>query len=96
MAVDPSKAVTYSALITIGSTVGASILPTDHGGHGEFPSFKLLFGSALTFAGLAMLADIAPGLAVPLSAVVAVTALTYYGIPILDSYFTPTAEVKAP
>lgn len=88
MAVDPGRAVLYSTLVTMTSTVGASVLPEDHGGHGQLPSFKLLFGSALTFAGLSIMADITPGIAVPLSVAIAVTALTYYGVPILDSYFT--------
>lgn len=88
MAVDPGKAVLYSTMITLGSTVGASVLPKDYGGRGELPAFRLLFGSALTFAGLGIMADIAPGVAVPLAVVIAVTAFTYYGIPILDNFAT--------
>lgn len=83
---DPGKTVLYSMLITSGSTVGSSVLPESYGGKGQLPPFKLLFGTALSYAGLAILADYAPGLAVPLSVALAVTALTYYGIPLLERF----------
>jgi hypothetical protein len=37
---------------------------------------------------LSVLADFAPGISGPLSAAIAVTAVTYYGIPILDNWLT--------
>lgn len=75
------------AMLTLGSTTAAHVLPTDVGGQGELPPARLLIGTSLTFIGLSMLAPLAPKLAVPLSALIAVTALTYYGIPIADNAF---------
>lgn len=76
-----------AALITITSTVSASVLPSKYGGKGELPSPRLLVGTGLTFFGLSILGDVAPAIAAPLSAAIAITALTYYGIPVLDNYF---------
>lgn len=90
MALDSDKAVFNSALITLSSTVAASALPTKYGGKGELPRPRLLVGTGLTFLGLSILGDIAPGFAGPLSAAIALTALTYYGIPIADNYFKGT------
>ena len=64
------------------------MLPKDLGGRGELPSARMLIGTGVTFLGLSILADMAPQVAVPLSAAVAITALTYYGIPIGERYFT--------
>jgi hypothetical protein len=75
-------------IFTVGSTMGASFLPERLCGRGEMPSPRLLFGTALTFAGLSMLADFAPKIAGPLSASIAITSLTYYGLPIMDAFFT--------
>jgi len=87
MSVPADRIVLTSAIITIGSTTAVSLLPKDVGGKGELPSPKLLFGSALTFMGLSFAADFAPQIAGPLAASIAITALTYYGIPILDNWF---------
>jgi hypothetical protein len=96
MAVAPDKAILSATMVTLGSTVAASVVPTDHGGKGELPKPRLLLGTALTFAGLSMMGDFAPKVAVPLSACIAVTALTYYGVPILQSYFDPTQTTPGP
>lgn len=81
-----ANVVLNSALVTIGSTMGAEMLPTKLGGKGEMPSPRLLFGTAITFTGVSMLADIAPGIANPLAICIALTALTYYGLPLLINY----------
>lgn len=87
---DPDKVVLTAGILTLGSTVSASILPAQYGGHGQLPSAKLLVGTGLTFMGLSMLADFAPAVSGPLAFSVAITALTYYGIPIMDNFFTGT------
>lgn len=84
---DTDKAILSSALITLTSTVSASVLPTKYGGHGSIPAPRLLIGTGLTFFGLSILGDIAPSIAGPLAGAIAMTALTYYGIPVLDNYF---------
>lgn len=90
MALPADKVVLTSALVTFGSTIAASTAPEKWGGKGEFPQPRLLLGSALAFFGMSILADLAPGIAGPLSAAMAITALTYYGIPILDAAFNGT------
>lgn len=89
---DPEKAVLTSAMVTLGSTVAASMLPETLGGKGEIPKPRLLFGTAIAFTGLSIFAEIQPSIAVPLSAAIAITALTYYGIPLLDNYFNPNSK----
>lgn len=77
-----------SALITLGSTTAASILPDKYGGHGELPKARLVFGTSLAFIGLSMLGDFAPSFAGPLAFVLAMSALSYYGLPVMDAYFS--------
>jgi hypothetical protein len=77
-----------SMLVTVASTVSASLAPTSIGGMGEFPSPRLLIGTGITYIGLGILGDIAPGIARPLSVALAITALGYYGVPILDKVFS--------
>lgn len=89
---DPDKAVLISAVLTLGSTVGATAAPEKWGGKGELPSPRLLIGTGLTFMGLSILADLAPSVAAPMSAAVALTAMMYYGIPVLDKAFNPQPE----
>lgn len=84
---DTDKAVLTSAMVTLTSTIGATILPTKYGGRGELPAPRLLIGTGLTYFGLAILGDVAPSIAGPLAAAIAITALTYYGIPLMDNYF---------
>lgn len=81
------KAILMSAMITLTSTVGASAAPSKFGGKGELPPPRLLVGTGLAFMGLSMLGEIAPRLAVPLAASVALSAAMYYGIPVLDCAF---------
>lgn len=81
------RVVFTSAMLTLGSTVGYSVTPIEYGGKGEAPSPKLLIGTSLSFLGLSILNDFAPNLASPLSLAIAFTALTYYGLPILETYF---------
>lgn len=85
---DPDSAILTAATVTLGSTVAASAMPEKYGGEGKLPSARLLFGTAISFIGLSMLADAQPKIAVPLAAAIAVTASTYYGIPIMEAYFT--------
>lgn len=87
---DSDKVVLTSAMVTLGSTVGASMLPSKYGGKGELPTPRLLFGTAIAFTGLSILADFRPELGGPLAFAVAVTAATYYGFPLLERYFSPT------
>lgn len=90
---DTDRIILTSAMVTVGSTVGTSILPEHYGGQGELPSFRLLIGSALTFTGLSMLGEFAPEPAAGLAAAIAITALTYYGIPLLEKYATGESTV---
>jgi hypothetical protein len=87
MAIPADKVVLTSAIVTLGSTTAASLLPKDIGGQGSLPAPKLLFGTALTFMGLSFTADFAPQVAKPLAAAIAITALTYYGMPVMDNWF---------
>jgi hypothetical protein len=81
---DSDKVVLTNALLTLGSTVATSVLPAEMGGQGALPSPKLLIGTGLTFFGLSVLVDIEPAVGVPLTWCVGLTALMWYGIPILD------------
>lgn len=84
-----------AAMLTLTSTTAASVLPHAKNNSpapcscvkGDLPSFKMLFGQALVFTGLGMIAPAAPKLASMFSLVVAFTALTYYGLPLLDDVF---------
>jgi hypothetical protein len=76
-----------AAAVTIASTVAASVMPKQYGGQGKAPSPRLLIGTGLTFTGLSFLEDYAPSIITPLAAAIAITALTYYGVPVLDAYF---------
>lgn len=79
-------------MITLGSTTAASMLPDKYGGRGELPSPRLLFGTAITFTGLAMLADVKPAIGNPLSAAIAITALIYYTFPLIDNYVKVSSQ----
>lgn len=80
------RVILNSMLVTVASTVAASAAPADKGGQGSLPSPRLLIGTGLTYFGLGILADAAPGVAGPLAVAIAVTAVTYYGVPVLDAY----------
>lgn len=88
MAVPADRVVLTAGMVTFASTFSESVLPESLGGQGKMPSARLLFGTSLAFIGLSILADIAPGIASPLSVAVAFTALTYYGVPLMDNYFS--------
>jgi hypothetical protein len=92
MAVPADKVVMTSALVTLTSTVAASVMPEDMGGQGELPGFRLLVGTSISFMGLGILADFAPALAGPLATAIAVTAAIYYGFPILNKYTNATPD----
>jgi hypothetical protein len=81
------KVVLTSAIVTVASTTAASVMPKSKGGHGQFPAPRLLVGTGLTYLGLSILADFAPAIASPLAMAIALTALTYYGIPVLEKTF---------
>lgn len=85
--VDANKVVLTSMIVTVGSTVVFSAAPSSLGGKGELPHPRLLIGTGLTYFGLSILADVSPRVATPLAAAIAMTALTYYGIPVLNNYF---------
>jgi hypothetical protein len=91
---DTDKAILSSALVTLGSTVSASVLPTKYGGKGDLPAPRLLIGTGLTFFGLSLLGDAAPSIAGPLALAIAMTAFTYYGLPVLDNYFVQGKNVN--
>lgn len=81
-----SKVLLASGIVTSMSTFGYSVMPEKYGGAGKFPPAPLVFGTALAFTGLSLLDGFQPALAGPLSAAIAVTAFTYYGLPILSNY----------
>lgn len=85
--IDTDTAILASATVTLASTTAASVLPDKYGGKGELPRPRLIVGTVLTFAGLSIVGAVAPAVARGLAAAVAVTALTYYGLPIADNYF---------
>lgn len=87
MSTPADKVVLNCAVLTLGSTVAANVLPKGQGGQGKLPGARLLVGTSLTFIGLSMMADFAPNLASPLAILVATTAVVYYGIPVADNYF---------
>lgn len=88
MAVPTDKLILTSGLVTLTSTVAASSLPEKYGGKGSLPAPRLLIGTGLTFFALSIMGDLAPGIAGPLAGAIAITALTYYGIPMLDNFFS--------
>lgn len=92
MAISPDKAVFYSAVITLSSTTAVAVLPGKYGGRGELPTARMLIGTSISFMALGIIADIAPGVGVPLAMSVAVTAFMYYGVPVMENYFTPAAN----
>jgi hypothetical protein len=87
VAQSPDKVVLTSALVTLASTTAASAMPQSAGGQGEFPHPRLLIGTGITYFGLSILADLAPAVSTPLSVILALTAVTYYGFPILEKQF---------
>lgn len=76
-----------SAILTIGSTTAASVLPAAVGGKGALPAPRLVFGTVLTFAGLSFLGAFAPELASGLAVAVGLTATLWYGVPLADNVF---------
>jgi hypothetical protein len=78
-------AILMAGLVTAGSTVGSAVLPIDKGGRDIGITPRLLIGTGLTFTALSVLGEFAPGVAVPLSVTVAITALMWYGIPVLEA-----------
>lgn len=86
------KVIFSSMMVTVSSTFSASVLPEKYGGKGELPSSRLLVGTALTYFGLSILGDIVPSIAGPIAAAIAITALTYYGIPLMQSWANPKQE----
>lgn len=75
-----------AGLITLGSTTAASVLPASMGGKGELPAVQLLIGTSLAFFGISALNEVAPAIANPLAAAVAITAFIYYGGPMIQNY----------
>lgn len=92
------KVILSSMMVTLASTMGASVLPTKYGGKGALPSPRLLIGTGLTYFGLSIMGDLAPAVAGPLAAAIGVTAVTYYGFPLLDNWFNDktTATTRTP
>ena len=92
---DTEKLVLTSAFVTLGSTVAFSATPKNLGGKGELPSPRLLIGTGVTYFALSVMADTVPGIAGPMAAAIAITALTLYGLPILDNYMNPKNPMEA-
>lgn len=88
------KVILSSMMVTVSSTMAASVLPEKYGGRGSLPAPRLLIGTGLAFFGLSILGDIAPAVAGPLAAAVAVTSLTYYGVPVLDNWINDRTDPK--
>jgi hypothetical protein len=61
---------------------------------GEFPSFRMLFGTALVFTGLSMVGQFGPKFAAMFSLLIAFTAMTYYGFPLLSQAFSSKGLCK--
>jgi len=84
-----------AALVTLGSTTAASVLPRRVNRSpagvecvkGELPSFKMLIGQGLVFAGLGIIAPAGPKMAAMFATLIGATAATYYGLPILSEAF---------
>lgn len=87
---DTDKIILMSSTVTLASTLAHSMLPDEYGGKGELPSARLLIGSSMAFIGLSILGAGAPRLATGLSITMAVTAATYYGIPLANGFFNPS------
>lgn len=81
------KVILTSMMVTLSSTMAASTLPEKYGGKGTLPTARLLIGTGLTYFGLSIMGDITPAVAGPLAAAIAVTAVTYYGFPLVDNWF---------
>jgi hypothetical protein len=81
------KNILTAAIITVGSTTAASILPENLGGQGKLPSPQLYIGAGLTFFGLSALSGPAPKIAGYLSVGIATTAFIVYGSPLLANWF---------
>lgn len=96
------NAILGSALVTMVSTSAASILPHQVNRSprgvdcvaGELPSFRMLIGQTLLYAGLGMLAPVAPKMVGMFSVLIAASAFTYYGSPILQQAFSPEGICK--
>lgn len=86
------RVILSSLMVTLASTGAASVLPTRYGGQGSLPQPKLLVGTGLAFFGLSIMSDFAPGIAGPLAAAVGITAVTYYGFPILDNWINDKTD----
>lgn len=82
------KIILSSMMVTLSSTMAANVLPEQYGGKAQLPAPRLLIGTGITYFGLSILGDVAPEMAGPLALAIAVTALTYYGIPLMDNWFT--------
>lgn len=84
-----------SAIITMGSTVASSMLPrkvnrSPNGMEcvaGDLPSFRMLSGQVLLYAGLGVVAQASSKLAGGFALAIGATAFTYYALPILDDVF---------
>jgi hypothetical protein len=83
--VNTDHTILMAGLVTAGSTVGSAVLPIDKGGRDIGITPRLLIGTGLTFTALSVLGEFAPGVAVPLSVTIAITALMWYGIPVLEA-----------
>jgi hypothetical protein len=62
------------------------MLPEQYGGQGSLPSARLLIGTSLTFTGLSMASDFIPEVTTPLAGAIALTAVIYYGLPVLEKW----------
>lgn len=88
-----SKLVTISAGTTVILVSLNSMLPPP-AGKGELPSMRSLIGAGVTFTVLSAAVDAMPEVAGMFAAAILTTAITLYGVPIMDGYFTHTEPKK--
>ena len=91
---DSDRVILTCTMVTLTSTTAAHFLPKSMGGKGEAPPVRMIFGSAITFTGLAMVGEFAPEVATGLSISLALTAMTYYGLPLLSNWLEDTNKYR--
>lgn len=87
------KAIATCAFVTLGSTFGASVAPKEYCGNGKVPDFKLLIGTSLTFLSLSIMDNFSPKIATLLSASLALTAFSYWAVPVMICVAEPSSNM---
>lgn len=87
MSISADKVVVTCGTITLLSTTAHHMLPPLMGGLAEIPPARLIFGTALAFMGISLIADAgAEEIAKGLSLIIMYTALSQYGLPLMIAY----------